>query len=221
MLELDRLTVCLPGTGPIFAPVSLTVAPGQVATIMGPSGVGKSSLLDAIGGHLGRGFAVQGDVRLGGRSLLSRAAEDRRIGLLFQDAVLFPHLSVGDNLAFGLSPRLRGRAERRAAVQAALAQAGLEGFHDRDPATLSGGQKVRAALMRTLLAAPEALLLDEPFARLDSGLRAEIRAFTFDHARHHAIPVLLVTHDAEDARAAGGPVIALRPAGENPSSFSR
>jgi len=103
----------------------------------------------------------------------------------------------------------------------ALAQAGLAGFHDRDPATLSGGQKVRAALMRTLLAEPRAVLLDEPFARLDAGLRADIRAFTFDHARQMGIPVLLVTHDAEDAQAAAGPVVELLAAEQFPSGFRR
>jgi putative thiamine transport system ATP-binding protein len=135
--------------------------------------------------------------------------EARGIGVLFQEALLFPHLSVGDNLAFGLARHVRGRAARRAAVEAALAQAGLAGFHDRDPATLSGGQKARAALFRTLLAEPRALLLDEPFSRLDAGLRDEIRRLVFVRVAERGIPALLVTHDATDAEAAGGPVIAL------------
>jgi len=135
--------------------------------------------------------------------------EARGIGMMFQDAVMFGHLSVGDNLAFGLTAALRGRAARRAAVEAALQTAGLAGFYNRDPATLSGGQRARAALMRTLLAEPQALLLDEPFSRLDAGLRAEIRSFVFDHARARALPVLLVTHDGEDAAAAAGPVVQL------------
>lgn len=97
---------------------------------------------------------------------------------MFQDALLFPHLSVGDNLAFGLAADIRGRAARRAAVEAALSRAGLAGFRDRDPATLSGGQRARAALMRALLARPRALLLDEPFSRLDADLRAGIRALS-------------------------------------------
>jgi putative thiamine transport system ATP-binding protein len=129
--------------------------------------------------------------------------------MMFQDAVMFPHLSVGDNLAFGLAARIKGRLARRAAVEAALEQAGLAGFYARDPATLSGGQRARAALMRTLLAEPQALLLDEPFSRLDAALRAEIRSFVLGHARARGLPVLLVTHDAEDAEAAGGPVITL------------
>ncbi|MGA1274914.1 MAG: ATP-binding cassette domain-containing protein, partial [Gemmobacter sp.] len=127
-------------------------------------------------------------------------------------AVLFPHLAVADNLAFGRDPGGRGRAARRAAVDEALARAGLGGMGGRDPATLSGGQRARAALMRALLARPRAILLDEPFASLDAGLRAEMRAFTFERIRAEGIPALLVTHDAEDAAAAGGPVLTLAPA---------
>lgn len=193
---------------PLFAALSLRIAPGEVATLMGPSGIGKSTLLDAIGGHLAHGFAVSGAVALNGRDVLRQPAEARRIGVLFQDAMLFPHLSVGDNLAFGLVPSVRGAA-RRAAVETALDQAGLAGFAARDPATLSGGQRARAALMRALLAEPEALLLDEPFSRLDAELRAEIRGFVFDHLRARKIPGLMVTHDASDAEAAGGVVVQL------------
>lgn len=207
-LELQGVTVGPKGGKPLFGVLNLRVDPGEVATLMGPSGIGKSTLLDAIGGHLAHGFVVNGRVALNGRDVLSQPAEARRIGVLFQDAMLFPHLSVGDNLAFGLMPSVRGIA-RSAAVEAALEQAGLAGFAGRDPATLSGGQRARAALMRALLAEPEALLLDEPFSRLDAELRAEIRSFVFDHLRARKIPGLLVTHDASDAAAAGGVVVQL------------
>lgn len=207
-LILTELTVLLHGRA-LFAPISLTIAAAEVATVMAPSGAGKSTLLDAIGGHLAPGLAVRGSVALNGRELTQLPAEKRRVGLVFQDAVLFPHLSVGDNLAFGLPAARKGRAARAQAVQAALAQAGLSGFEARDPATLSGGERARAALMRTLLAEPEALLLDEPFSKLDTGLRAGIRAFTLAHIRARAIPALLVTHDPEDAAAASGPVLSL------------
>jgi putative thiamine transport system ATP-binding protein len=208
-LVIDRLCVAARGEAPLFPPLSLTVAPGTVTSVMGPSGIGKSTLLDAIGGHLARDWEVSGRVLLNGRDVTRLAPEARGIGVLFQEALLFPHLSVGDNLAFGLGARLRGRAARRAAVEEALAQAGLAGFHDRDPATLSGGQKARAALLRTLLAEPQALLLDEPFSRLDAGLRDDIRQFVFARVAERGIPALLVTHDEADAGAAGGPVLAL------------
>lgn len=206
MLELAALSITPRGGPPLFAPLTLAIPPGEVCTLMGPSGIGKSTLLDAIGGHLSPDFTLTGDIRLNGQSLLPLPAESRRVGLMFQEALLFPHLSVGDNLAFGLDPSVNPRAARRAAIEAALADAGLAGFYTRDPATLSGGQRARAALMRALLAKPRALLLDEPFSRLDASLRADIRRFTFDHARAEAIPTLLVTHDASDAMATGGPV---------------
>lgn len=126
--------------------------------------------------------------------------------MIFQNSDLFPHLSVGQNLGFGMPRRHR---DRRARIESALADAGLGGMHDRDPATLSGGQRARAALMRGLLAEPAAILLDEPFSALDAQLRDEIRSFTFDHLREAGIPALMVTHDAQDATSAGGPVIAL------------
>jgi putative thiamine transport system ATP-binding protein len=209
MLKLRNLQIRHKDAGPLFAPLNLQIRAGQIAVVMGPSGVGKSTLLDAIGGHLGPDFTVQGDIQLDGNSLSSLTAQARRIGLIFQDPVLFPHLSVGQNLAFGLPRDVKGRQARRAIVDAALADAGLPDMADRDPATLSGGQMARAALMRGLLARPRALLLDEPFSKLDTALRCEIRDFTFAHIRQADIPGLLVTHDPQDANAACGPVITL------------
>ena len=123
---------------------------------------------------------------------------------------MFPHLSVGGNLLLGL-PRQRDgkRYDRRDAMRQALSDAGLAGFADRDPATLSGGQRARVALLRTLLAAPRALLLDEPFGKLDVTLRGEIRSFVLAEARARLLPVLLVTHDPADAAAAEGRVLLL------------
>jgi putative thiamine transport system ATP-binding protein len=194
---------------PLFGPLSLHVPRGQILTLMGPSGVGKSTLLDFIAGQLVPTFQAEGRVVLNDRDLTTLRPEDRSVGILFQDAVLFPHLSVGHNLAFGLSRRVRDRVARRQAVNEALDQAGMAGFYDRDPATLSGGQRARAALMRTLLADPQALLLDEPFSKLDPQLRTEIRNFVFSRVRSRSIPVLMVTHDEGDAEAAGGPLLEL------------
>lgn len=206
-LRLDHL--CIEQAGARLLDLDATVAPGEVLTVMGPSGAGKSTLLAAITGTLPPGFRLTGRVRLDGRDITGLPTEARRVGLLFQDELLFPHLSVGGNLAFGLGPAVRGRAARRAAVSAALAEVGLDGFSCRDPATLSGGQKARVALMRVLLAAPAALLLDEPFSRLDAALRAQTRALVFGMARSRGLPVLLVTHDHADAEAAGGRIVEL------------
>lgn len=222
-LHLDAVRLTVAGRTLIDG-LSLTVAPGSAATVMGPSGCGKSSLLAFVSGALDPAFQADGRVLLDGRDLGREPPERRRIGILFQDDLLFPHLSVGENLAFGLvRTATKGRAARRARVEAALAAAGLTGFADRDPASLSGGQRTRAALLRTLLAEPAALLLDEPFARLDPALRQEIRTFVLEHARASRLPTLLVTHDPADATAAGGPVIMLDQfrAGETSSGASR
>ncbi|MEO3427306.1 ATP-binding cassette domain-containing protein [Pelagibius sp. CAU 1746] len=189
----------------IIGPVSLTVAPGEVVTVMGPSGCGKSSLLAYICGTLAPGLSGGGRVLLNGAEVTAAPPEARHIGILFQDDLLFPHLSVAGNLAFGLPSGLRGRRARRARIEAALAEADMLAFYDRDPATLSGGQRARVALLRTLLSEPRALLLDEPFAKLDVALRARFRSFVFDHARAQGLPTLLVTHDPQDAEDAGGP----------------
>lgn len=211
MLELHDVTLAPPGGDWLFAPLTLGIEAGEIVTLMGPSGLGKSSLIDLIGGHLSPGFRTQGRVTLNGQDLLALPAESRRVGVIFQDAALFPHLSVGGNLAFGLPPQIKPRAARQAAIAQALVQAGLEGFENRDPATLSGGQRARVALMRSLLAEPHALLLDEPFAKLDPALRDDLRRFVFAHIRAQGLPVLMVTHDEGDAKAAGGAVINLCP----------
>lgn len=213
-LSLEEVRLTADGRH-LLGPLSLAVAPGAVLTVMGPSGAGKSSLLAFACGTLPPGIAGSGRVWLDGVDVGGLPAHRRRIGILFQDDLLFPHMSVAENLAFGLTPALRGLAARRAAVAEALAEAELEGFGPRDPATLSGGQRARVALMRVLLAAPRALLLDEPFSRLDAALRARMRRFVFDRAAARRLPVLLVTHDAADAEAAGGAVLNLaQPGGE-------
>ena len=177
-LILEHVTITRPDGAKLIRGLTLNVAPGSVTTVMGPSGIGKSTLLDAVAGSLAPGFALSGRITLNGRDLTGLPPERRRIGLMFQDALLFPHLSLAGNLAFGLDPCIRGRAARAKAVEDALA-------------------------------APEALLLDEPFGKLDMALRDEIRRFVFDHAAARGVPVLLVSHDPQDAAAAGGPVVAL------------
>lgn len=205
-LVLDAIEISLNGV-PLFAPLSLTVEPGTITTIMGPSGCGKSTLLASICGMLDPGFSFAGRITLNDRRLNDIDMEDRNVGILFQDDLLFPHLDVFGNMAFGLPARM-GRPEKRDRVAQSLAAAGLEGFEKRDIATLSGGQKARVSLLRALLAEPEAILLDEPFSKLDDDLRDSIKEFVFEHIGNVNIPALLVTHDRSDS--ADGTFIELR-----------
>ena len=209
-LHLDNVQILL-GNRRLLGPIDAQVAPGECLTVMGPSGCGKSTLLAFLAGTLDPAFGASGRVCLSERDLAGMPPERRRIGILFQDDLLFPHLSVGGNLGFALPAEVKGRAARRQRIEQALADAGLAGFADRDPATQSGGQRARVAVMRTLIAEPAALLLDEPFGKLDALLRDEFRRFVFDHARAIGLPTVLVTHDEADALAAAGPVIRLGP----------
>lgn len=207
-LLLDAVSITIAGRR-LVGPLDLVVPAGGCTTVMGPSGCGKSTLLNWVAGALDPVFVASGSVRLGTDDLTHRPPERRGLGLLFQDDLLFPHLTVGGNLLFALPASVQGRTERRRQVEAALDEAGLGGMLDRDPGTLSGGQRARVALMRTLLAGPRALLLDEPFSKLDEARRDEMRTFVFERAHRRGLPVLLVTHDPADAAAAGGAVIEL------------
>lgn len=207
-LVVEDLEITLAGRTLVAAP-RLAVAAGQVLTVMGPSGSGKSTLLAWLSGALDPAFAARGRVLLDGQDVGRLPPARRRIGLLFQDDLLFPHLSVAENLAFGLPAEVRGRAARQARIEQALEEAELAGFGPRDPATLSGGQRARVALLRTLLAEPRALLLDEPFGKLDVGLRGRMRDFVFERVRRLGLPALMVTHDPDDAAGAGGAVVTL------------
>jgi putative thiamine transport system ATP-binding protein len=206
-LKFDRVSIALNGR-PLVA-VDRLIAPGEVLTVMGPSGSGKSTLLAYAAGFLDPVFRAEGRIILEGDDVTAFPPERRGMGLLFQDPLLFPHMSVGANLMFGLPPAIRGAAARRQAAEQALADVGLADFADRDPATLSGGQKARVALMRTLVSEPRALLLDEPFSKLDTKRRGQVRQLVFQEASKRRLPVLLVTHDPADAEAAGGPCIEL------------
>ena len=187
----------------------LHVPPGEILTLMGPSGCGKSSVLGSMAGTLAsvseglQPLQLQGSVQLNGREIAHLPTHQRGVGLVFQDALLFPHMTVAENLLFAVPVsdtrgNSRTNAQRQARVQQALQEAELSGMGERDPSTLSGGQRARVALMRALLAEPQALLLDEPFSKLDAALRAQLRPWVFAHVRQRRIPVVLVTHDAQD-----------------------
>lgn len=176
--------------------LNLQCVPGQIVTLMGASGSGKSSLLAAIAGLPVPELQLQGSIELNGHDVSKLPTHQRRIGLLFQDDLLFAHMSVRENLLFATPAGTR--AQRMAQVNAALQELGFEGMADRAPHTLSGGQRARVSLMRTLLSQPQALLLDEPFSKLDAHLREQFRQFVFSHARQLKLPTLLVTHDSQD-----------------------
>jgi putative thiamine transport system ATP-binding protein len=207
MLTIKNLTLTR-GATPLLEHFKLTVNPGEIVTVSGASGSGKSTLLNWMIGDLDPAFSATGELCLNERRLDGLPIEQRQLGLLFQDDLLFGHLSVGQNLAFALPARFVGSRERRQHIEQRLTDMGLEGFYERDPATLSGGQRARVSLMRSLLAEPQALLLDEPFSKLDARLRSQFRTQVFEQITRQRIPTLLVTHDPADVPP-GGRVIEI------------
>ncbi len=187
-LEVD---VTVPGR----VEVALTAARGEVLAVIGPNGAGKSSLLGAVAGL----EPAHGTVRLDGRDLGGLPVRERGVGVVFQQRLLFPHLSALDNVAFG--PRSRGipRAEARTAAREWLDRLGIADLADRRPAELSGGQAQRVAIARALAQRPDVLLLDEPFAGLDVSVAAALRIELTRHLSTYDGVTLLVTHDAIDA----------------------
>ncbi len=211
MLELRNVALKFKDGQDLIKPFSVAMKPGEVVTLMGRSGSGKSSVLSFIGGDLPDAFEASGDISLDGTELSAVLPEHRNIARLFQDDLLFPHMTVGENLLFAVHGS--SRAERLDMMRTALQRAELGGFENRGPHTLSGGQRSRVALMRALLAKPKAILLDEPFNKLDSELRQQIRDYTFAHIAARNIPALLVTHDRSDAPK-GGRIFSINANGE-------
>ena len=176
--------------------VSLSVRQGEFMTFLGPSGSGKSTTLYILAGFQD---PTEGDILLNGTSLLSTPSHKRNIGMVFQRYTLFPHLTVGENVAFPLRIRRLAKAEIDRRVKEALRLVRLEGFEDRKPALMSGGQQQRVALARALVYEPPVLLMDEPLSALDKKLREEIQ---FEIRRIHqetGVTILYVTHDQEEA----------------------
>ena len=193
---------------PLFTGLSFSVPKGQIKLLQGPSGCGKSTLLALIAGTPISSVKWAGEIRLDGIEIGGLPSYRRSVGIMYQDALLFPHLTVGENLAFGIPAIIRGKA-RHAAVQEALAASDLDGFGQRDPASLSGGQAARIALMRALLADPKALLMDESFSSLDPDLRHQFGQFVAAQIKLRQIPALLVSHDPTDKEFAVDPVLHL------------
>lgn len=181
---------------PLLQNLNLSIPNGVIHTLMGASGSGKSSLLAAICGTLSEPLVFEGDISLNTQAMDHLPTERRQIGILFQEDLLFAHMTVAENLLFAVPPG--PRPARLKAVTQGLQDLDMSDFANANPATLSGGERARVALMRALLAQPQALLLDEPFSKLDSALRERLRHFVFDQVKQRHIPVLLVTHDRAD-----------------------
>ncbi len=204
-LSVRGLRVSLGGV-PVLADIDLDVAPHEVVALLGPSGAGKSTLLRAIAGLIAPG---SGTVAWDVDDLDTVPPHLRRIGLVFQDAVLFPHLSVAANVGYGI-PELSTGA-RRARVEDLLALVDLAGYGDRSVDTLSGGQAQRVALARALAPRPRLLLLDEPFGALDRELRERLAGDVRAVLRASDTPALHVTHDEDEALRIGDRVLRLVP----------
>ena len=187
--------------GVLLHDLALDVPGGAVHTVMGASGAGKSSLLAAVCGTLDEGMSFDGTVHLNGQRIDTLPTHQRRVGLLLQEDLLFAHLSVLENLLFAVPAG--PQAGRRAQALAALAEVELPDYAGANPATLSGGQRARVALARSLLAQPLALMLDEPFAKLDAPLRQRMRELLFGAVAARGIAAVLVTHDAADVADTG------------------
>ena len=204
-LAVESVTVSY-GDRTVLDGVGLTVAPDEVVCLLGPSGSGKSTLLQVVAGLLP---PDAGRVAWDGVDLASVPAHRRRFGLVFQDALLFPHLDVAANVGYGPRVAGRSRAETAGRVEELLELVGLPGYGGRDVATLSGGEAQRVALARALAPAPRLLLLDEPFGALDRDLRDRLAADVRALLHRLGTPAVHVTHDLTEADLVGDRVLRL------------
>ncbi len=184
------------GTNVVLRDIDLDIEPGEFFAFLGPSGSGKSTLLRLIAGF---GPAPSGELSIGGQNVTHLAPWKRRVGMVFQNYALWPHMTVRRNVAFGLEERKLPTAEIRKRVQAALEVVGLSEYADRRPAQLSGGQQQRVALARTIVVEPRVLLLDEPLSNLDASLRVRMRREIRELQQRLGITTIFVTHDQEEA----------------------
>ncbi len=199
-LEIDRVSKSFDGAASVLEEVSLDVADGEFLALLGPSGSGKTTLLNVISGLI---RPDAGRLCLDGRDITDQAAGARRFGMVFQSYALFRHMSVAQNVGFGLRvlPRSErpSRAARRARVAELLGLIEMEDLADRYPAQLSGGQQQRVAMARALAISPRLLLLDEPFSALDAQVRRSLRGSVRDLQRKVGVTAILVTHDQAEA----------------------
>ncbi|WP_318434392.1 ATP-binding cassette domain-containing protein [Photobacterium leiognathi] len=195
--HISNVTITQPNGDILLASFSLHITKGEIVTLMGPSGCGKSTLLNYLAGHLNPEFTAKGTLTLNNQAITEVPAHLRNIGVLFQDDLLFPHLTVWENLAFALPNNIKGN-ERKHQALTALAQLELAELANAYPHQISGGQRARISLTRLLMAKPQLILLDEPFSKLDSALRLQFRDWVFQQIQQASIPTLMVTHDKQD-----------------------
>ncbi|QBI19485.1 ABC transporter ATP-binding protein [Egibacter rhizosphaerae] len=209
-LELDDVWMSYPGSPSVLRGLTLRVADGEFYAMVGPSGSGKTSILKVLAGFV---EPDQGSVVLDGRTINGVPPEDRDLGIVFQSYALFPHMTVADNIGFGL--RMRGvRGKRRSGRTAELLDlVGLPGLEHRYPDELSGGQQQRVALARALITEPKALLLDEPLSALDRKIRQDMQAELRRIQRETRVTAIIVTHDQEEALALGDRLMVLEGGG--------
>jgi putative spermidine/putrescine transport system ATP-binding protein len=186
--------------------ISVEIGDGEFISLLGPSGCGKTTTLKMIAGFE---QASEGAIRFDGADVVRVPAEKRDIGMVFQNYALFPHMTVDQNLAFGLEMRRVPRAAMRERIDRVLEMVQLSGFSGRYPSQLSGGQQQRVALARALVIEPRILLLDEPLANLDAKLREEMRVFIRDLQRRVGITTVYVTHDQAEAMTMSDRVVVM------------
>ncbi len=194
-LDVDAVSLSYGGANIVDA-VSLTVQPGELVALLGPSGCGKTTLLRAIAGFM---RPAGGRILFDGKPVDHLPPGDRRVGIVFQNYALFPHMSAAENVAYGLRARGVGRREIGGRVTAALAAVQMGRFADRLPRQLSGGQQQRVSVARAIVTEPAVLLLDEPFAALDRALRLDLQLEIKRLQRRLGLTALMVTHDQDEA----------------------
>jgi spermidine/putrescine transport system ATP-binding protein len=195
------------GTQTALQGIDLEIAAGEYIVLLGPSGCGKTTLLNIIGGFAA---PTAGDVLIGGRSMAGVAPKDRPTTTVFQDYALFPHMTLADNVGFGLRMRGMAAAPRRAKALEMLAMVGLDSMADRRPHALSGGQRQRVALARALAVSPDVLLLDEPLGALDLKLRRQMQDELKAIQRRIGTTFVHVTHDQEEAMAIADRIVVMQ-----------
>jgi ABC-type Fe3+/spermidine/putrescine transport system ATPase subunit len=206
LLEIRDIAKCF-GRSEVLKNISLQIAPGEFLTLLGESGSGKTTLLRLIAGFE---QPTSGQIWMGGERLDTLPPYKRRVNTVFQNYALFPHLSVRENVAYGLRVKSTPKHEITARVEGALAMVKMKDFAEARPATLSGGQQQRIALARALINRPELLLLDEPLSALDANLRKQMQSELKTLQREIGIAFLFVTHDQDEAMALSDRIALLR-----------